>query len=369
MRKRHQRGSLTKVNGRWVAQWRQDGQRRKRRLGLVAVMTKAEATKQLEELLTTVNQGAGSPSSAEPLDRFVDFVFLPFYKRKWKRSTAITCESRIRNHVLGGFGSRPLGGFGRVELQDWLESKAGEGLSHSTIDHLRWDLSQIFKMAAAEGCISRSPAALLFTPRAARTAAKRRMSLEEVNRCFEVLDQRERLIAMLALTAGMRPGEILALQWKHVRPDHIEVVQRVYHQEIDTPKTKRSVRSVALSPVLKASLESWREVALSDDPEAWLFPSEHGRTPVIAENIWRRNFLPRLKAVGLEWATFLVMRRTHASLMRDLDVDPKLVADQLGHTLDVSLNVYAKSGLARRGEALALFESRLKEAQTSGAPN
>ena len=90
---------------------------------------------------------------------------------------------------------------------------------------------------------------------------------------------------------------------------------------------------------------------------------------MIAENIWRRNFLPQLKTIGLEWATFLVMRRTHASLMRDLDVDPKLVADKLGHTLDVSLNVYAKSGLARRGEALALFESRLKDAQTIGTPN
>ena len=40
------------------------------------------------------------------------------------------------------------------------------------------------------------------------------MNLQEVNLCFEALDQRERLIAMLALTAGMRPGEILALQWK-----------------------------------------------------------------------------------------------------------------------------------------------------------
>jgi len=369
MRKRHQKGSLTKVNGRWVAQWRQDGQRRKRRLGLVAVMTKAEAMKQLEELLAPVNQGAGSPSSAEPLGRFVDFVFLPFYRRKWKRSTAITCESRIQTHVLSKFGARPLGSFDRVELQDWLESKAEEGLSHSTIDHLRWDLSQIFKMAAAEGCISRSPATLLFTPRAARTPPQRRMNLQEVNLCFEVLDQRERLIAMLALTAGIRPGEILALQWKHIRPDHVEVVQRVYHQEIDTPKTKHSVRSVALSPALKAALESWKEVAPSDSPDAWVFPSETGQTPVIAGNIWRRNFLPRLKTVGLEWATFLVMRRTHASLMRDLDVDPKLVADQLGHTLDVSLNVYAKSGLAKRGEALALFESRLVSARGTGAPN
>ena len=240
MRKRHQKGSLTKVNGRWVAQWRQDGQRRKRRLGLIAVMTKAEAMKQLEELLAPVNRGSGSPSSAELLGRFVDFVFLPFYRRKWKRSTAITCESRTRTHVITEFGPRPLGSFDRVELQDWLESKAEEGLSHSTIDHLRWDLSQIFKMAVAEDCIGRSPATLLFTPRAARTPPQRRMNLQEVNLCFEVLSQREQLIAMLALTAGMRPGEILALQWKHIRSDHIEVVQRVYHQEIDTPKTKHS---------------------------------------------------------------------------------------------------------------------------------
>ena len=55
--------------------------------------------------------------------------------------------------------------------------------------------------------------------------------------------------------------------------------------------------------------------------------------------------------------------------MRDLDVDPKLVADQLGRTLDISLNVYAKSGLASRGKALALFEARLKDAQTNSAPN
>ena len=45
MRKRHQKGSLTKVNGRWVAQWRQDGQRRKRRLGLIAVMTSTDGAR------------------------------------------------------------------------------------------------------------------------------------------------------------------------------------------------------------------------------------------------------------------------------------------------------------------------------------
>jgi hypothetical protein len=34
--------------------------------------------------------------------------------------------------------------------------------------------------------------------------------------------------------------------------------------------------------------------------------------------------------------------------MRDLKTDPKMVADQLGHSVDVSLNVYAQSPVERR---------------------
>lgn len=52
---------------------------------------------------------------------------------------------------------------------------------------------------------------------------------------------------------------------------------------------------------------------------------------------------PALDKVGLGWASFLVMRRTHATLMKALGVDGKLVADQLGHSLDVNQNVYTHS--------------------------
>jgi len=42
--------------------------------------------------------------------------------------------------------------------------------------------------------------------------------------------------------------------------------------------------------------------------------------------------------------------------MRELDVDPKLVADQLGHTLDVNLNVYTSTTPEARRAALETFE-------------
>lgn len=67
-----------------------------------------------------------------------------------------------------------------------------------------------------------------------------------------------------------------------------------------------------------------------------MFPSENLRTPLSRDNVWRRSIQPKLAAVGLGWASFQVMRRTHSTLMNKLQVDPKLVADQLGHTLDVN---------------------------------
>lgn len=119
-----------------------------------------------------------------------------------------------------------------------------------------------------------------------------------------------------------------------------------------------SLRTVALSPGLGIEVLEWRSVCPGDD-DGWVFPSEHGRTPVRKDNLWRRHFAPRLQNAGLEWVNFQVMRRTHASLMNGLEVDPKLVAEQLGHTLDVSLNVYTKVGLERRKDAVELLESAL----------
>jgi integrase len=58
------------------------------------------------------------------------------------------------------------------------------------------------------------------------------------------------------------------------------------------------------------------------------------------------NRLPKLKPLGLEWCTFQVMRRTHATLMSAMKADPKAVASQLGHSVDVSLNVYTQSPIA-----------------------
>jgi len=61
---------------------------------------------------------------------------------------------------------------------------------------------------------------------------------------------------------------------------------------------------------------------------------------------------PLLKTVGLGWVDYRVMRRTHSSLMKELKVDPKFVADQQGHGVDVNQNVHTQTPLTTRLEAV-----------------
>ena len=95
--------------------------------------------------------------------------------------------------------------------------------------------------------------------------------MKEVQICFGALDQRERLIAKLAIIAGMRPGEIFALIWGRLTATYADIRQRVYRRKIDTPKTDNSTRQAALSEGLLAEIENWRMMAVETRDDAWVF--------------------------------------------------------------------------------------------------
>jgi integrase len=325
--------------------WYADGKRKSQVVGSVKNMTKSKAREEVAKIVAE-ERAKRETDRAWKFGEFVERIYFPYYSRKWKHSTRENNVNRISVHLVAPFGDRELARFRRDELQDLLDLKA-KGLSFSVVDHLRWDMKQIFDMAVAEGQVVRNPALLLFTPREAKKPVRRVMNMKEVQICFGALDQRERLIAKLAIIAGMRPGEIFALTWGRMAATYADIQQRVYRGAIDTPKTDQSVRQAALPEGLLRDIEVWREVSVETSAGAWVFPSER-MTPLSKDNCWRRSMEPKLAKVGLAWANFLVMRRTHATLMKALKQDPKLVADQLGHSLDVNQNVYTQSPVESR---------------------
>ena len=225
------------------------------------------------------------------------------------------------------------------------------------VAHIRWDLRALFKLALADGYTERDPTAALYIPRGAAVEPTRAMIGKEVEVYVSALDQRECVIGHLAIFAGMRPGEILGLQRRHLGAACRDAVieQRLYRGDIDTPKTTTSRRTVAIPPKTAGLLREWLEF-VDDRPDAWVFASENRDRPMWRDNLGYRYRQPKVEPLGLGWANFQVLRRTHASLGHEAGIDPKVAADQRGHGIGVALDVYTKAAFSKRAEAAEQLE-------------
>ncbi|HVO98153.1 MAG TPA: tyrosine-type recombinase/integrase [Bryobacteraceae bacterium] len=362
-RRRFQKGSLQlrrHADRRvWVVLYYDErGDRRYYTLGFASEMNKSQANEKCQEFMREINGGDRTVSAVRPTTviEFLEEVYLPFYLGKWKESTAGTSENRIRHHIGKELGRERLADLTLAKLQKFLEQKAASGLSFSVVDHLRWDLSSMFDMAVSEQVIPVNPTASLYTPKAAKRSEGHAMSAEQVEVALGVVDDREKVILRLAVFAGMRPGELLAIQREHVKKDAsvIEIRHRVYRGKFASPKNGL-VRTVAVPPSTATLLRQWMENAVEPKPESFVFAGETGQP------LWRSSLLEdyikaKLEPVGLGWVNFQVMRRTHASLGHHAKVDPKVSADQRGHGIGVALDVYTKSSMKDRATAAKKLE-------------
>jgi integrase len=368
MRKRYQKGSLKAVNGKWLFQYYDlQGKKRKERFGSVKVITKSEAQLKADAILVPIN-ATGRTSSDMAFDEFVEHVFFTKYRRKWKNSTRGTTEDRINRHLSKRFKSVALTHINDEQLQEVLEEKTKEGFSKNTVNHLRWDMKHIFRRAVSIGVLKANPAEELFTPRECTNNKVRVMTLEEVALGLTVLPLRERVIYKLAVIAGMRPGEIVGLKRKNIQGIAADIRQRIYKGEVDTPKSAKSVREAALGESLIADLQQWLQEAPDLGPDGWLFSSQNMKTPISRDNLLTRQLHPRLDTVGLGWVNFLVLRKTHSTLMRERGVDPKVTADQQGHNVDVNLNVYSTTSLEERKKAVDRVDADIVAKQSQIEP-
>ncbi len=363
--KRYQRGCLTarKRRGKlyWYAQWKDGEQKKCKELGLCSKVPRADAESLLASILRPINGEHGhNQIELFTFKSFLEKVYLPIFRQKWKASTAETEEYRLRAHLTRTIGDQLLHRIDRDRLQAVLNG-AARAVGRDVLDHLRFRLRSIFDLAISEGVIDRNPATSLFTPRNYQKGRKKLvLSAAEISSMLGALEIREQLISRLAIFEGMRPSEILGLQRHDLDVESVWVRRRIFKSNVDTPKTERSARRVALSLGTRDLLVSWLDNLASTTEDAWIFPATNLTTPVRRGNLWRRNFLPKLEPIGLEWATFQVMRRSFASLSKEAGVDAHTRSAHMGNSVDVNENEYAVSSFESRLAAVRKLESAVK---------
>lgn len=185
------------------------------------------------------------------------------------------------------------------------------------------------------------------------------LSTEQARR-FVVACEGERLSALmiLAVTTGMRQGELLALHWKDVQLSglggHTLAVRwnLRYQDGIFTfkePKTRRSRRRIALARETVELLRAHRtrqKVERLAAGEIWqdndlVFCTEMG-TPITPNGALRSTFERVLRRADLPAIRFHDLRHTCASLLLSANTNPKVVSELLGHaTVAITLNIYS----------------------------
>jgi len=283
---------------------------------------------------------ASTLSKVDTLRQYAENEYLTQKTREWKASTASTTEQLIEAYLLRQLGARPLAAITRRELQQHLDSLAGAGRSGSIVKHVRFQLQAIFAMARGDGLITVNPTDGLVSPRCKRPPDKTIMKLSDVPRAQMALEIRERLIFQMALHQGMRPGEIVGIRIGDITTGAVRILRRIYAGKVDEPKSWRSRRPMPLTQQTELVLRQYLELTGETRPDAWLFPSENGITPVDYRNVWQDRIRPALAKIGLGFLNFQILRRTWSTEFDVEGKDPHTRAALAGHSVDVAENVY-----------------------------
>src|SRR3990172_8350817 len=232
-------------------------------------------------------------------------------------------------------------------LARWLDDTAAYRLRpptlHTYLAVLRVPLSQ----AVRWGLVTVNAAKMVEQPRVPRRE-RVTLTLDEV-RVLLAGTSGEPLHALyvLAVTTGMRSGELRALRWRDLRGDTLavtgtlrEVEPHVYARE--EPKTPRSRRTLPLSRAAVGALEAHR-AAHAHSPQ-WVFAHANGEPWTAAGLV--RTFQADLRRLGLRRVTLHSLRHTAAALMLEgSGGDLRMVMATLGHA-NVATTVDLYGGMA-----------------------
>jgi integrase len=265
-------------------------------------------------------------------------------------------EQIIRAHLAPAFGRMKLKTLTPAHVRSLHREKLEEGLAPATVRKIHSTLHKALSQAVADGLIPRNAADV----KAPRPAPEEMHPLSEaeartlLNAARETGDRFEALY-VLAITTGLRRGELLGLRWDDADLDRGTLrVGRALVREggryvVGETKTKRGRRRVNLTPRTVAALKAHRKRQLEQrvrlaslyEDHGLIFASEKG-TPLNPENLVKRSFKPLLKRAGLPEIRFHDLRHTCATLLLGRGVHPKIVQELLGHaTIAMTLDTYS----------------------------
>lgn len=144
--------------------------------------------------------------------------------------------------------------------------------------------------------------------------------------------QLDRALYLTAAMTGLRQGELIALRWQDIAWEdrRVRVVRNHVLGQFDTPKSRRSARSVPLSSHLAQELRGWQQATRWNDPDALVF-GEPASGDVLRRGALMRRYRRGLKAAKIDPHRFHDLRHTFGTAMAAAGVPMRTLQEWMGH--------------------------------------
>lgn len=261
------------------------------------------------------------------------------YDRHQSRPTTYAAHNYVfKNHILPGLGDIPLSELTSEMVGEFLEERrrfgnhrpGSSGLGEETMRHIHRLLQQCLDQAIRDGLLTENPAKA-FHYRKSMTVKANIMTPLEME---DYLDAAERLgylpMFMLALTAGLRQGELIALKWSDLdiesRTLTIAENRAVVRREL--VEYGDQTRTITLTTTEVVDLLIMEHSKHPSSPLMFMHPAT---LKPYSPQMVRRMHNEIIKEAGLDHIRFTDLRHTCAVLSLRNGVETKELARMLGH--------------------------------------
>jgi len=264
----------------------------------------------------------------------------------------------------------------------WTDRLLVDGVSPALVAYSLVVLKSALKTAMREELIARNVATLVEPPRYEKREGNPLSDVEARALLVAVRQHRLYALVVLALTAALRQGEIVGLQWGAIDPaeGRLWVRQQLQRESgkglvVVPTKTRRSSAAVALTQVFVRALQGHRARLIeermragdawrgADNPvaaDAFVFVSTVG-TRLDGKQVWQ-YWTDMLKTAGIEHRRMHDSRHTTSTLLQAIGVPMDDIKEVLRHSRRATTEDYSHAGFDRQQAAAARLDTLLGEA-------
>jgi integrase len=342
--------------------------------------TQAEAVMALQLANQAKMQGTLTTTRNETVEAFLqDWLCYRVQPRVRERTYQNYCET-VTKHLLPTLGQIKLQQLTATHIQKLYDTKRQQQLSPRTIHHIHLILRRALDDAIRLHHLWQNVCQDVVLPRQPKGhLVSKTLTFEQTKQLLAAAkgDELEALY-VLALTTGMRQGELLALTWDdldfatgklHIRRSLSRSPQKgLVASELKTVSSRRCIQLTMLAlDTLQhhAQIQQQQGTGSQRKKEQWIFCNTQGK-PLQAANLIRSSFRPLLEKAGLPPMRFHDVRHTTATLLLSMGTHPKIVQELLGHSqITVTLEIYSHVLPSLQEETMQKFHTWLTASDTS----